>query len=280
MPRKARILSESEVYHVMLRGNERKDIFLEEENKQRIIDTLLEKRKKSGFSLYAYCVMNNHAHFIIRTKDEPISIVFKRIGTSYAYYYNNKHNRVGHVFQDRFKSENIADDKYLITAVRYIHNNPVKARICQSAMNYKWSSIDLYLNYEKGLLLLPEISDVLSIFSDDISIAKTKFIEFSAQISEDMFIDMDNEDKKMDRDMVTDYINRYLEEIKLSLDFLKKRENEAQRARLIKELASVSGLSGRQISDIIGINRETVRKVIVSYCQKNRLLDKLSPLDK
>ncbi|OPY60773.1 MAG: hypothetical protein A4E56_02499 [Pelotomaculum sp. PtaU1.Bin065] len=84
----------------------------------------------------------------------------------------------------------------------------------------------------------------------------------------------------MDRDMVTDYINRYLEEIKLSLDFLKKRENEAQRARLIKELASVSGLSGRQISDIIGINRETVRKVIVSYCQKNRLLDKLSPLDK
>ncbi|MCG9967131.1 transposase [Pelotomaculum terephthalicicum JT] len=178
MPRKARILSESEVYHVMLRGNERKDIFLEEENKQRIIDTLLEKRKKSGFSLYAYCVMNNHAHFIIRTKDEPISIVFKRIGTSYAYYYNNKHNRVGHVFQDRFKSENIADDKYLITAVRYIHNNPVKARICQSAMNYKWSSIDLYLNYEKGLLLLPEISDVLSIFSDDISIAKTKFIEF------------------------------------------------------------------------------------------------------
>lgn len=264
MPRQARILSESEVYHVMLRGNERKDIFFEDENKQRIIDTLLEKRKKSGFRLYAYCVMDNHAHFIIRTKDEPISIVFKRIGTSYAYYYNNKHKRVGHVFQDRFKSENIADDKYLISAVRYIHNNPVKARICKFAMGYKWSSINLYLNYEKGLLLLPEIKDVLGIFSDNIHIAKMKFIEFSGQISDDMFIDMDNEEKKMDRDTVTDYINRYLEETKLSLECLKRRENEAHRARLIKELAGISGLSGRQISDIIGISRETIRRVLVS----------------
>ncbi|TYQ16924.1 UNVERIFIED_CONTAM: REP element-mobilizing transposase RayT [Acetivibrio alkalicellulosi] len=263
MPRHSRKLSKSEIYHVMIRGNEKKDIFLDDEDKKRIINTLLEKKKTSKFLLYAYCIMNNHAHFIINTKDEPISTVIKRIGTSYAYYYNKKHKRVGHVFQDRFRSENIEDENYLISAVRYVHNNPVKAGICKVPEHYKWSSMNLYLNHNRGVLELPEINEILGIFSDNIDIAKMKFIEFNNCLGKETFIDID-ENNKMDQDEVIEYLNNYLNKYKLSKLDLRKLENSEKRNKLIRELFNISSLSGRQISSITGINRETVRKIIMS----------------
>jgi REP element-mobilizing transposase RayT len=264
MPRCARIPCKSGIYHVILRGNERKEIFLEDEDKQRFFDILLEKRKKSNFSLYAYCIMDNHVHLIMNAKDEPLSTVIKRVGTSYAYYYNKKNKRVGHVFQDRFKSENIEDDAYLISAIRYTHNNPVKAAICLSAKDYKWSSMNLYLNYNKDFLLLPEISDILCIFSNNISTAKIKFIEFSNQPNEDRFMDLYEDNFKCDRDEAQKVYIEYLEKYKLNVEDIKKRENKVIINRLIKELARNTGLSGRQISNITGLNREKVRKIIVS----------------
>lgn len=264
MPRSARMHSESGIYHVMLRGNERKEIFLEEENKQRFVDILLEKRKMSNFSLYAYCIMDNHVHLIINTRDEPLSTVIKRIGTSYAYYYNKKNKRVGHVFQDRFKSENIENDAYLVSAVRYIHNNPVKASMCLSAKDYKWCSMNLYLEYDKDFLLLPEIGDVLGIFSNNITTAKIKFIEFSSRLNEDSFMELYDDNLKFNEDEAKKFYIDYLKKKKLSKENIMKRENKTVRTGLIKELAGITGLSGRQISKITGINRETVRKILMS----------------
>lgn len=127
MPRQARILNEKNVYHVMLRGNNREKIFIDNEDKQRIIETIRLKKKDREFFLYAYCVMDNHIHLVIREGEDSLSRIVKRIGVSYAYYFNKKYNRIGHVFQGRFKSENIEDDKYLLCAIRYVHRNPVKA---------------------------------------------------------------------------------------------------------------------------------------------------------
>ena len=87
------VLSKTQIYHVMLRGNEIKNIFADDEDKERFIDTLFEKKKTGEFLLYAYCIMDNHLHFVICEKGDSISRIMKRLAVSYAYYYNNKHKR-------------------------------------------------------------------------------------------------------------------------------------------------------------------------------------------
>ena len=170
MPRRSRKQIESNIYHIMLRGNERKNIFSDEEDKQRIIDTILKVKKDGEFSLYAFCVMDNHLHIVLKEGSSTLARTLKQIGTSYAYYYNHKHKRVGHVFQDRFKSEGIRDDGQWLEVIRYIHNNPVKAGIVERAADYPWSSYRYYTGLIQGKENAPlgdDISDVLNIFSSD-----------------------------------------------------------------------------------------------------------------
>lgn len=110
MPRQARQKSKSGIYHVMMRGNERKAIFLEAAEKNKFINILMQSKMKGVIRLYAYCVMDNHVHMIISENDGFLGNFVKKIGVRYAGYYNKKHRRIGHVFQDRFRSEPIEDD--------------------------------------------------------------------------------------------------------------------------------------------------------------------------
>ena len=132
MPRKAREKSESGIYHVMLRGINQQQIFEDEEDYNTFIKILEEVQQKSKFELFAYCLMGNHVHLMIKEGEENIETIFKRIGGKYVYYYNTKYERAGHLFQDRFKSEPIDTDSYFMVVLRYIHQNPIKAKICSN----------------------------------------------------------------------------------------------------------------------------------------------------
>ena len=145
MPRHQRTKSASGYYHIMLRGNEKKNIFNSNADKQRFLETMFEKKQANRFYLHAFCLMNNHVHLMISEGVEDVATVMKRINVSYVYYFNNKYKRVGHLFQDRFKSEVVEQDRYLVALVRYIHQNPVKAGIVEKASDYKWSSHNCYL---------------------------------------------------------------------------------------------------------------------------------------
>ena len=138
MPRSARILSEYGYYHVVNRGIGRQILFEDEEDYERFLDTLRRYLKEEPFELIAYCLMENHFHLLLHAP-ENLERIMKRISCSYAYYYNEKYEREGHLFQDRFRSEPITDDSYLLAAVRYIHDNPLKAGICNRE-EYPWSS--------------------------------------------------------------------------------------------------------------------------------------------
>jgi putative transposase len=127
VPRYPRQYSKTGIYHIMLRGNERKDIFIDEEDKGKFIKIIFKKKADEAFKLYAYCLMDNHLHLVIKEQKETISQIIKKIATSYAYYFNHKYKRVGHLFQDRYKSETIEDEAYLLSVIRYVHNNPEKA---------------------------------------------------------------------------------------------------------------------------------------------------------
>lgn len=265
MPRESRKRSESKIYHVMIRGNERKQIFLDDDDKIRFIDILKEKKQNQNYSIYGYCLMDNHVHLLINEGDETISQVMKKINISYAYYFNKKYGRVGHLFQDRFKSEAIEDDEYLLSAVRYIHNNPVKANIVIQAEEYKWSSYGLYVgkyHYTKDII---DEEFILGMFSCIREKALELFKAFSQQENQDSFIEY-KEDEKLNKAIqneqeAKEYIAGQLRKHNVSLEEIKNASNIQIRNEIILKLKTKSSLSVRQIAEMLGIGRNIIQRL-------------------
>ena len=145
MPRSQRVKSESGIYHIMIRGVNQQPIFQDVEDNQKFIEILKNCKSVSGFQLFAYCLMGNHVHILMKEEKESLETIFKRIGNRYVYWYNTKYRRIGHLFQDRFKSEPVETDEYFLTVVRYIHQNPVKAGLVKQCEDYSFSSYNEYL---------------------------------------------------------------------------------------------------------------------------------------
>jgi len=245
----------------MLRGNERKDIFIDKQDKKKFIKTVIQKKADEAFKLYAYCIMDNHVHLVIKEQKEPISRIVKKITTSFAYYFNNKYKRVGHLFQDRYKSETIEDEPYLLSVIRYVHNNPEKAGISKKE-RYKWSSYPNYIEILRKTIELPEIKEILEIFSLDTKKALKEFINYSNKYEEKNFLEMKKIiESEINEENVEEYIDEYLKSRNLKKENLKKRENVEERENLIQQLLRKSNFSRRKIAILIGVNREAVRKV-------------------
>jgi len=261
MPRYPRKYSKTGIYHIMLRGNERKDIFIDKQDKKKFIKTVIQKKTDEAFKLYAYCIMDNHVHLVIKEQKEPISRIVKKITTSFAYYFSNKYKRVGHLFQDRYKSETIEDEPYLLSVIRYIHNNPEKAGISKKE-RYKWSSYPNYIEILKKTIELPEIKEILEIFSLDTKKALKEFINYSNKYEEKNFLEMKKIiESEINEENVEEYINEYLKSRSSKKENLKKRENVEERENLVQQLLRKSNFSRRKIAILIGVNREAVRKV-------------------
>ncbi len=151
MARHARQLAESGIYHVMLRGVNRDAIFLEDEDFKRFLRALSVTKDVSGCVVLGYCLMTNHVHLVVRTTREPLAIVMKRLEVRYAGWFNRKYGRVGHLFQDRFRSRPVDTDEYLLTLLRYVWANPVEAGLAVRAEDYRWSS-RRHLDERSGLI--------------------------------------------------------------------------------------------------------------------------------
>jgi len=143
--RRARKKSEMGIYHVIFRGINQQQIFEDAEDCEKYLQVLNDYKAVSGYKLLAYCLMGNHIHLLIKEEAETLEQIFKRISGRYVYWYNTKYRRIGHLFQDRYKSEAIDNDAYLMTVLRYIHRNPVKAQLALRPEDYRWSSYREYL---------------------------------------------------------------------------------------------------------------------------------------
>lgn len=182
MPRRAREKSSTNIYHVMLRGINRQDIFEDNEDKKFFLLIVRDCVRISECQIYAYCLMSNHVHILVRTVTETIDVIMKRIGSRYAQYFNEKYGRVGHLFQDRFKSEAVEDDKYFLTVLRYIIQNPMKAGIESNLGNYIWSSYGAYVDRWDHITNIS--------FALEMTGGKEKLIEFLKEGNEDSALDV------------------------------------------------------------------------------------------
>jgi len=172
MPRRARQLSESGIYHVMLRGVNRDVVFLEDEDRERFLFALRAARDASACKVLAFCLMDNHVHLVLRTGIEPIGSTVRRLGVRYAGWFNRKYDRVGHLFQDRFKSVPVDDDAHLATLLRYVWNNPVEAGLVEQPDEYRWSSRRVF----GGSSILIDNDELERLLPDDLLTARTKAV--------------------------------------------------------------------------------------------------------
>jgi len=129
MPRKARIDAPGALHHIIIRGIEQKPIFKDSLDYQNFIDRLAKILNSTSTPCFAWVLMNNHAHFLLRTGLTPIATVMRRLLTGYAQQFNRRHRRHGHLFQNRYKSFLCEEELYLLELVRYIHLNPIRAGV-------------------------------------------------------------------------------------------------------------------------------------------------------
>lgn len=256
MPRSAREKSESGIYHIILRGANRQEIFHDDEDGLRFLETIERYKKQTEIKIYGWCLMGNHIHLLFGEGNEDISVTMKRIGVSYVWFYNWKYNTVGHLFQDRFKSENVDSDEYLLTVIRYIHQNPAKAGLVERLADWKWSSC---IGYYGGKNYLPELLDselILSMFSEERTTAIDGFKEFNEEENKDKCLDNETA-KRLTDDQAREEIKKIISITEIAQI---KSFPKPQRDEIISKVKKIVGLTQRQAARILGISPNLIFK--------------------
>ena len=252
MPRVARERSKTGIYHIILRGVNRQTIFKDDEDRQRFFESIAKFKDESKYQLYGYCFMDTHIHALMKEEMEPISLVLKRICSSFVYWYNLKYDRTGHLFQERYKSEVVEDDPYFLTVIRYIHQNPVKAGMVKNVSDYKWSSYQEYINKP----LITDTEFALRLFSDDKKEAIKRFEMFNNQQNTDKCLEFEKKVRLTDEDIRSLLLQHGIDNnkklLKLELD---------ERNRILRDVKLTEGVTIRQLSKITGVSKSVISRL-------------------
>lgn len=176
MARPLRIEFEGAFYHVTARGNERRKIFFSKKDYEKFKEYIAEAKEKYGFILHSYVLMTNHYHLLIETPEKNLSKIMHHINSSYTTYTNVKRKRSGHLFQGRFKSIIVDKDNYLLELSRYMHLNPVRAKIVGKPEEYRYSSYVAYIS-DHGEALVTR-SNILGMLNTNGSKARARYKTF------------------------------------------------------------------------------------------------------
>ena len=246
MPRIAREKSSTGIYHVMIRGINRQSIFIDEEDNEKFLEILELCKKISGFKIFGYCLMGNHLHLLIKEENENIEQIFRRIGARYVFWFNWKYKRSGHLFQDRFKSEAVEDEKYCITVLRYIHQNPQKAGLCKRIEDYQWSSYQDYM----GRLGITDTGFLLDLLGEN------SFAKYMNESNNDKVLEMEAEKKRLTDQELSEKI---FNELNIKAVMIQS-EPKDRMIGLLEKILEFEGISSRQISRVTGISANNIWK--------------------
>lgn len=245
----------------MLRGVNQQDIFFEDKD-YLVFQNIIKKTKKVYlYQLYSYVLMPNHIHLEIKDENQQLSQIIHRIATSYAIYFNNKYQRKGHLFENRFRSKSVENTYYILNLVKYIHQNPVKAGICQIEQ-YKWSS---YLEYFGNALTkekekIVDTEEFFTKFFSNNKEAKEDFLQFNKQIFKFRksieLLEFEMRNKLTDEEVI------YFLKEELSLSNIQEiqKYDKDKRDEIIRKIKQMKGITQKQISRIVGLNTKIIRK--------------------
>jgi REP element-mobilizing transposase RayT len=178
MPRLARLHVSGGLYHVTLRGNHRQPIFHRESDPVTLESFVADALARHAARAHAYCWMPNHVHLLVQVTEDPLGRVMQRIGTRYARFVQRRLDTTGHFFERRYYAILVDSEQYLLTLVRYIHLNPVRAGLVAEAADYRWSSHRCYLGLESRPWLDTEAA--LGRFAADLTTARADYVAYVA----------------------------------------------------------------------------------------------------
>lgn len=238
-------MKNSSFFHIMVQGINKERIFNTDKNKEEYLKLIY--KNNEGVDIIAYCMMNNHAHILVKIENiEKMQNWVKKSNTGYAIYYNKSNDRVGYVFRDRYKSQVIKNEKHLYTCVDYIHENPVKAGICDKKEDYVFSSyIEKYNGNQNEVK-----TQIAKIFND---------IEENFKEERFEFIESEEENKE---EICHNIIDKFLKEKGIYVEQLTNRENLL--IELVRILKFQNNISYRVMEKPLGISREKLR--LLSKC--------------
>ncbi len=233
------------IYHVIYRGVNKQQIFVDNEDFEKFLAVLRKYEPICDFKLLGYCLMSNHIHLIIKVGKMPLARIFQHVIPSFVYWYNKKYSRVGSLFQSRFKSRPINSTNQLLTVIRYVHQNPVKAGICKHPKEYKYSSFRGYFAND-----LIDAAFVRSFISPN------DFTAFNCDKNEDRCMDIEDERPRLN-DKVAMKIMADISGCGNPTEFQALSADLRDKALLSMREA---GISYTQASRITGISYGMIRK--------------------
>ncbi len=233
----------------MLRGIDRRNIFLDDEDKIQFIDKMIRAKKTAGFQLYGYCLMDNHVHLLI-SESEEIGTSIKRITIGYVQCHNTKYGRSGHLFQNRFLSEPVEKESYLLNVLRYIHQNPVKAGMVKRAAAYPWSSYSQYISAYRNQSTYIDEQLIMAYLSK-----KEAFEKYMNLSSNDEYLDLKPVQKYTDENL------KSILHTRINANELTNMPIE-KRNKLIKELYQQTGANIRQLARVLGLGKNIIERAV------------------
>lgn len=291
MPRKPRVHYYGAVYHVMARGNNKEAIFASEKDRNKYLELVRRYKAKYDFLLYAYVLMENHVHLLVEVRENPLSKIMQGIQLSYTQYFNKKYDRVGHVFQQRYKAILCTKDEYLITLIKYIHLNPVRAEI--GTLDYAWSS---HKDYIRGTDQLVDLKFPLSLFDSNRNAALKYYAAFMSA-GQDMTGPEINPDTVQDTSQIGkkqqccepagkipphELVKLVAQEMSVPREMIMKRNKKpdiVKARRMFIYLAVTNGILTRtEAAEYMGIGQSTVTKAVNEVEADEELLSKVKRL--
>ncbi|QGU94411.1 hypothetical protein GOM49_04205 [Clostridium bovifaecis] len=236
MPRLPREAMTDSICHVYQRGNNKEFIFAKDEDKSFFIHEIKEYNEKFDFEIFAFVIMSNHYHMIIKLNNNPLDKIMLNINSKFARYYNKRNERTGHVFESRYQCKKVDSDAYLIWLLRYVHRNPIRAKMVEKLDDYKWSSHHFYKSNNKSLL---NTEFILNMLSSDKLKARKRYLQI---VSTDRSYYDDGENYERIRELLGDQKNSN----EMSAIFHMSKE--------IKENKSLEYISKRIFKDKIKLN--------------------------
>lgn len=251
MPRTARKNLNSPFLHVMVQGVNKEYIFKKDLYIKEYLKIISESKPKYNFTFIAYCIMNNHAHFLIYVEDiNEFGKFMQKVNLKYANMYNKKENRCGVLFRNRYRTEPISDIKYLINCIKYIHENPVKAGMVQKSEDYKYSSYKDYMN-NSGLTQSKIMREIFG--------TKCNYAVLFTKTRDKRFIDIEEKNKENLKKYISGEIKEYL--IDNEIDFADVFSNRDAFKELIIYLKAKCQFDYKEIQNFFEMSRRTMDEI-------------------